>query len=164
MVDAIWPFQGQKQDKGAEIFLCFLKEATEPGCQVICRWWWSSVTLRWVRVYAVIFTPAPVVVFMESFWKSCWQISTTPPICLFKSQQQRNSAALILTASTHSQEQCATHLSIVQALQKLSSMMKTKSRFFCCPRNWGWTIFVELWETNNCLIRSAHHLVFNTVY
>ena len=102
MVDAIWPFQGQKQDKGAEIFLCFLKEATEPGCQVICRWWWSSVTLRWVRVYAVIFTPAPVVVFMESFWKSCWQISTMPPTYAnWSGSSKEMGAAQILIVSTH---------------------------------------------------------------
>ena len=66
------------------------------------------------------------------------------PYANWSISSKENGAALILTASTHSQEWCAIHLSIVWALQKLSSEMRMKYPFSCCPRNRGCTIFVEL--------------------
>ena len=126
---------------GTEIFQCFLKEVTEPGCQVICRWWGSSVALRWVRVCAVVSVPAPVGIHIGNHvCRSAQHL----PYAYWSHSSKENSAALILTASTHSQEQCATHLSIVLALQKSSSVIRTQCPFLYCPRNRGWTIFIEL--------------------
>ena len=124
----------QNPHMGTEIFQCLLKEVTEPGCQVICRWWGSSVALRCVRVHAVVSVPA--------LWGSVWnhvgnhvcRSAQHLPYAYWSISSKENSAALILTASMHSQEQCATHLNIVWALQKSSSVIRTQSPFLCCPR------------------------------